>query len=314
MLKYLGKRLLSTIPVLITVLLVVFAMRLAIPGDAAEVIAGFEASPEAVAKVREDLGLDRPIAEQAVVWVVNLLQGDLGTSILQRKPVAEVFWSRFPVTLSLTLVAMVICVLLGVVAGMIAAVNRDTFLDYAVMIGALAGVSVPNFLLGLVAIFFFSVHLGWLPTGGYTPLSEDPVQWLMHLILPALAMAFSQMGLVARMTRSSMLEVLRLDYIRTARAFGVSNLKIYTVHAFRNALLPIITVIGIIFSLSMGGAIVIEQVFSLPGVGSLVVESVLARDFPVVQGALLITATLYICINILVDITYALVDPRVRYD
>ncbi len=313
MMQFVVRRIASVIPVLLVVTLVAFGMRLLIPGDPAIVLAGDGASPDDVQQLRVRLGLDRPLIGQMEAWYVRLLHGDLGTSILLDRPVLQVFMERAPVTAALSVYGMVITLVVGVTCGVVAAVARGTWADWASMTFALAGVSVPNFWLALVLIFVFSVELGWLPTGGYVPIAQGVLPWLRNLTMPAISLALLQLGLLARITRSSMLEVLRQDYIRTARAIGIGERVIYWKLAFRNALVPIVTVVGIIFSLSMGGAVVIEQVYALPGVGRFIVSSILSRDYPVLQGGLLITAGMFVLINLIVDLLYAAIDPRVRY-
>jgi len=313
MLRYVVHRIASAIPVLLVVTLVAFGMRLLIPGDPAIVMAGEGATPDEVQQLRLRLGLDRPLLGQMETWYARLLHGDLGTSILLNRPVAQVFLERAPVTVALSIYGMVITLVVGIGCGMVAAIARNTWIDWATMTFALAGVSVPNFWLALVLIFVFSVELGWLPTGGYVPLAQGVLPWLRNLTMPAISLALLQLGLLARITRSSMLEVLRQDYIRTARAIGIRDGLIYRKLAFRNALVPIVTVAGIIFSLSMSGAVVIEQVYALPGVGRFIVSSILSRDYPVLQGGLLITAAIFVLINLIVDLLYAVIDPRVRY-
>ncbi len=313
MIEYLGYRLLGIVPVLLIVTLATFGLRFLMPGDPAIVIAGVDALPGEVEQIRQDLDLDRPVTQQAIRWYSNLLHGDLGKSLLLNRPVAQLFAERIGITLQLTLLSMTVTIVLAVSAGLVAAVRRNSWVDWLVMTAALAGVSLPNFWFGLILIYLFSVRLGWLPTGGYEPLSAGLWPWLSHMILPALVLSTLQMGLLARITRSSVLEVLRQDYVRTARASGIREGLVYGKYVLKNALIPVITVIGITFGLSLGGAVVVEQVFSVPGIGRLVVSAVQGRDYPVIQGALLITALLFVLINLAVDLVYAWVDPRVKY-
>lgn len=313
MLKFMAIRLVRAVPVLLVVTVLTFSLRLFIPGDAAVILAGHEASPQQVQQIRHDLKLDQPFIDQLIAWYGHLLRGDLGTSLLVGQPVGEAFLERLPVTLSLTIVSMVLTIALAVIAGAIAAVRHNSWVDWTVMATALTGVSLPNFWIGLILIYIFSVKLGWFPTGGYRPLADGIGEWLKMLALPAVTLALMQIGLLARITRSSMLEVLRQDYVRTARANGISEGAIYTKHVLRNALIPIMTVIGLSFSLSMSGSAVVEQVFAMPGIGRLIVLAVLGRDYPVIQGVLLITAVMFVLINLFVDLVYVLIDPRVKY-
>jgi len=247
-------------------------------------------------------------------FYAGLAQGDLGTSLLLGKPVLEATIERIPVSLSIALYSMVLTLLIGLACGVVAALNRNGWADQGAMIFALIGVSLPNFWLGLMLIILFSVHLGWLPTGGYVPWQESFYGWLRTSTMPAVSLALLQIGLLARITRSTMLEVLRQDYIRTARAKGLPEFVVIGKHAFKNVMIPVITVIGIIFSVLLSGSLVIESVFSVPGVGSLLGSAVLRRDYPMIQGGLLLVAWSLLLLNILVDVLYAYFDPRVRYD
>jgi peptide/nickel transport system permease protein len=312
--RYVLLRVASAVLVIGLVTLITFGLLLIIPGDPALVIAGPAATPAEIEGVRRQLGLERPVLERLVAWYAGLVRGDLGRSLLLGRSVVQAVVERLPVTLSLASLAMVVTVVLGVSIGVFAAVRHNTWLDQATMTIAMLGVSLPNFWLGLLLIFFFSVHLGWLPTGGYVPLSENPVGWLRSLILPALSLALMQLGLLARMTRSSMLEVLRQDYIRTARAKGVPLRSVVWRHALRNVMIPLVTVIGIIVSLMISGTAVIETVYSLPGIGRLIVSAIQQRDYPVIQGGLMLTACSLVVINLMVDLLYAWLDPRIRYD
>jgi peptide/nickel transport system permease protein len=311
--RYALMRIASAIPVILLVTLISFGLMLLIPGDPALVIAGPSATAAEIEAVRAQLGLDRPVLQRMVAWYAGLLQGDLGRSLLLGRSVGQAIWERVPVSLSLALLALAMTIVLGVLAGTIAAVRQNTWVDQAAMTFAMLGVSLPNFWLALLFIFFFAVHLGWFPTGGYVPLSEDPVGWLRSLILPAVSLALMQIGLLARITRSSMLEVLKQDYIRTARAKGLPFHAVVGRHALRNVLIPLVTVIGITVSLMISGTVVIETVYSLPGIGRLIVSAILQRDYPVIQGGLLLTAILLVVINLVVDLLYAWLDPRIRY-
>jgi peptide/nickel transport system permease protein len=308
------RRLLGAIPVLLIVSLVTFGMMQIIPGDPASVIGGPSATAAQIAQIRADLGLDAPFFVQLAKWYGGLLQGNLGRSILLGQDVIEVTFKRLPVTLGLAAYALVITLVVGLASGILAALRQNTLIDQLAMMVAMLGISVPNFFLGLLGILFFAVHLGWLPTGGYIPFSKDPVGWLRTSTMPALSLALLQMGLLARITRSTMLEVLRQDYIRTARAKGLPQRLVVGKHALANALIPITTVVGIIVSLLISGSVVTEALFSIPGLGQLLTQAVLNRDYPMVQGGLLITTTFLVLVNIIVDVLYAALDPRVRYE
>lgn len=308
------RRLASAIPILVIVSLLTFGMMHMIPGDPASAIAGLSATPEQIRQLRHDLGLDDPFIGQLVKWYGGLLHGDLGRSLLMGQPVVNVMLFRLPVTIALSLYALVLTVLFGLIAGIFAALRHNTWIDQVAMVFAMFGISVPNFWLGLLMIIFFAVWLGWLPTGGYIAFSDDPIGWLRTSTMPAISLALLQVGLLARITRSTMLEVLRQDYIRTARAKGLPRRLVVMKHALANALIPITTVVGIIISLSISGAVVTETLFSIPGVGQLLTQAVLNRDYPLVQGGLLMVTALLVLVNVLVDVSYALLDPRVRYE
>lgn len=305
---------LGAIPVLLIVSLITFGMMRLIPGDPSAIIGGLSATAEQLEQIRRDLGLDDPLPMQLAKWYAGLVRGNLGRSILMGQDVFEVTMIRLPVTILLSLYALVLTLLLGLVSGILAALRQNTVVDQVAMVLAMIGISVPNFFLGLLMILLFAVHLGWLPTGGYIPLMQDPIGWLRTSTMPALSLALLQMGLLARITRSTMLEVLRQDYIRTARAKGLPRRLVVVKHALTNALIPITTVVGIIISLSISGAVVTESLFSIPGMGQLLTQAVLNRDYPMVQGGLLLTTTFLVMVNILVDIAYAILDPRVRYE
>ncbi|MHA3980818.1 ABC transporter permease [Halovulum sp. GXIMD14794] len=310
--RFILSRLLSAIPVLFVVSLVTFLIMWLVPGDVASQIAGPDASAEELAAIRERLRLDRPMHEQALVWYGNLMQGDLGQSYLLNRSVVGAVLERLPVTLSLTAASLLLAILFGVVLGVVSATNHNTWIDQAAMTGALLGLSLPDFWFGLVLIFFFAVELGWFPTGGYVPFTEDPVGWLRSMALPACTLAFTQMGVIARMVRSGMLEQLGQDYVRTAKAKGMPRRLVLFKHALRNALIPVITLVGVMTGILLGGAVVIEVVYSLPGVGRLIIGAIQNRDYPIVQGGLLMTAAIFVFVNIAVDILYTVVDPRVR--
>ena len=308
------RRIGSAIPILIIVSLITFGMVHMIPGDPAAAIAGLSATPDQIAQIRHDLGLDQPLMTQLVRWYGALLHGDLGNSLLLGEPVSQAIALRLPITLGLSAYAMVITLVLGLVSGVIAALRQNTWVDQAAMVFSMAGISVPNFYLGLILIIIFGVDLRWLPTGGYVPFGEDPAGWFACMTLPAVSLALLLTGLLARITRSTMLEVLRQDYVRTAKAKGLPRRQVVIKHALSNALIPIVTVIGIIISLLMSGAVVTETLFSIPGIGQLLTQAVLNRDYPMVQGGVLVVTALMVLVNIAVDLLYAVLDPRVRYD
>jgi peptide/nickel transport system permease protein len=314
MLRLIANRILQAAPVIVVVSVLAFLLINLLPGDPAVVIAGDQASPEAIAAVRHNLGLDKPLIEQLGIWFLHLLQGNFGASLMLNQSVVSAMGERLPVTLSLALLSIAITLPIGILAGAVAAYYRQTWIDSSVMTLALLGVSAPAFWVAILSIILFSVMLRWFPTGGYTPFMQDPVLWLRSLVLPAAILSLFQIGFLARMTRSAMLDVLSQDYVRTARAKGLSEWKTVSKHAFRNALILIVTAIGILLSTAIGGSVVIEQVFALPGVGRLVVQGILARDYPLVQGVMLIYGFAFVLINLAVDLIYTFADPRVRYD
>jgi peptide/nickel transport system permease protein len=308
------RRLLISVPVLVLVSLMSFAVIWLVPGDPAAVFLDVSATPQQLAQVRHQLGLDQPFYLQMLAWYGRILHGDLGQSILLNRSVAQAIIERLPVTLSLAALSLVFAVLMGVAAGLLAAMRHQSWADQSLMVLALLGLSIPEFWFGLMLIFFFAVRLHWFPAGNFVPISESFSGWWHSLAMPAFTLAAVQMGFIARMTRSAMLEVLRQDFIRTADSKGLPWSIVVTRHGLPNALVPILTVIGIVTGGLLGGAVVVEQVFSLPGVGRLVIGAVLSRDFPVIQGTLLFVAVIYLAINLIVDILYAVVDPRVRLE
>lgn len=303
---YIGKRVLLTLPVLFGVSFVVFAMVRLIPGDPAEIMAGQAATRELVEGIRRDLGLDRPLLVQYADFLLDVLKGDLGHSIRSRIPVTDELAVRVPNTVILALAGIAVATLVGVPAGIVSAVKPYSVVDTLVMLVALAGLSMPVFWSGLMLILVFAVLLGWLPAVG----TGTPA----HLVLPAITVGMTSAAIIARMTRSSMLEVLRSDYIRTARAKGLSEGVVVNRHALRNALIPVITVVGLQMGTLLSGAVLTESVFAWPGVGRLIVEGILARDYPLVQGAVLVVALSFVLVNLLVDVLYAAIDPRIRYE
>lgn len=312
MLRYLTRRLLALIPVLIIVSIISFTLVHLTPGDPVAQILGDDATVDQIERVRHDLGLDEPVYMQYFLWVSDALRGDLGQSIYLDQPVTNMIIERAEPTLMLAIVALFFTLLIGIPSGVFAAIKHNSYLDQGLMLFALLGVSMPNFWLGLNLILLFGVYFGWFPTGGYTPLGESVFGALKSIILPAFALGFSQAALVARMTRASMLDVIRTDYVRTARAKGLPASRVYITHALKNALLPTITVIGFTLAVLVGGTVVTETVFTIPGAGRLVVNSVIRRDYPVIQGAIMLVATSYVLINLIIDIIYVYIDPRIR--
>ena len=312
--RYVVRRLLATIVVLFLVTLVSFSIMSMVPGDPAVVMAGVGASADQVQRIREQFGLDAPFPVRLGRWYGGLLHGDLGQSILLSRSVAQAIAERLPATLSLAALAFVLTALGGITLGTLAALRQGSWVDHAVMTLAVIGVSVPGFWLGLILIVLFSVMRDWLPAGGYVPFGQSPGEWLRALVLPAVSLALLQVGLLARITRSTVAETLRQDFVRTARAKGLSGWAVVGRHAFANATIPVVTVLGISVSLLLSGSVVVETVFSIPGLGRLMATAVLARDYPVIQGGLLVTALLFVLMNLAVDVLYAWLDPRVSYE
>lgn len=313
MLGYVARRLRATVFVLVGVSVLVFVMVRLIPGDPALILAGVEASREQAAEVRRGLGLDQPIWVQYARYVGRALEGDLGKSIHSRRPVWREIQDRFPATLELTLVSLALAGVIGIVAGVVSAVRRGSAIDSLAMVGSLAGVSMPIFLLGVLLIWLFSLYLGLLPTGG-RPSCLLCLEHLRHLVLPSLTLAGVSVGMVARLTRSTMLEVVHEDFVRTARAKGLGERLVIYKHALRNAMIPVVTYMGLQFGVLLGGAVVTEQIFSWPGMGRMLVEAIESRDYPVIQGAILFMAVVFVVINLLVDLLYGWLDPRISYE
>ncbi len=310
---YIGRRILVTLPVMAVVALFVFSLLYFAPGDPAMLIAGDQASAEDIVRIRESLGLNDPYLVRFGGWLWDILRGDLGTSIFTNVPVTQMIGERIGPTLSLALVSMVLTILVAVPLGVFAAWKRGTLVDRAVMGFSVLGFSVPSFVVGYLLAYLFALHLKWLPVQGYRPLADGVGPWLQHLVLPAIATATVFIALVARITRTTMLEVLQQDYIRNARAKGISGRRILFVHALKNAAVPIVTVIGIGIALLIGGLVVTETVFAIPGLGRLTADSILRRDYPVIQGLVLFFSFSYVLINAAIDITYTALDPRIRY-
>lgn len=310
---YLLHRALAIIPVMLVVATVSFVLIRLAPGDPASVLAGPDATTEDLAQLRTALGMDQPLPVQLVKWYGRLAQGDLGQSIFLRRPVVQAVVERLEPTLLLTLWGTLLAIVIGVPAGIVSARYHNTAVDQSFMALALLGLSIPNFLLGLLMILVFGVWLGWLPVSGYVPLDEGVWLNVRSLLMPAVSLGLVQSALVARITRSSMLDVLREQYILSGRAKGLSERAVIYKHALKNAIIPTLTVIGITVALLIGGAVVIETVFNIPGVGRLIISAVLRRDYPVVQGVVLLIAVTYTVINLLVDLAYLVIDPRIRY-
>ncbi len=313
MLNYVTRRILATIPVMAVVALFVFSLLYVAPGDPAAVIAGDQATPADVERIRASLGLDRPFLIRFGEWGWQIMHGDLGTSIFTNLPVAAMIAQRIEPTLSLMAVTLAFAVTVAVPIGVVAAWQADTLIDRAIMAFAVLAFSVPVFVIGYVLAYVFALQLDWLPVQGYTAFSEGFAPWIENLILPALALGCVYIALIARTTRAAMLEVLQQDYIRTARAKGIGQMRLLFVHALKNAAVPIVTVTGIGVALLIGGAVVTETVFAIPGIGRLTVDAILRRDYPVIQGVVLLFSFVYVIVNLLIDLTYTVLDPRIRY-
>ncbi|EKF44529.1 ABC transporter permease [Nitratireductor indicus C115] len=313
MIFYILRRIVATIPVMGVVALLVFSLLYLAPGDPAVIIAGESASTEQLEKMRKDMGLDQPLPVQFAKWIGKVASGDLGTSLHSGKKVSEMIGARVGPTLSLATVTILLSLILAIPMGIFAAWARGRWLDKSLMSIAVLGFSTPVFVVGYVLIFLFSVKAGWFPVQGFTPISENPLRFLRTVTLPAFTLSLAYVALVSRITRSSLLEMLGEDFIRTARAKGASERRVLLRHALRNAAVPILTVAGSAAAFLIGGVVVTESVFNLPGMGRLVVESVLARDYPLIQGLILLLSLVYIGINLLTDILYSVFDPRIRY-
>lgn len=314
MLGYIIRRILAIIPVMLIVAIFVFLLLRLTPGDPAAIIAGDMATPEQLNRIREAMGLNQPIHIQFLTWMGQLLQGDLGTSLISGTPVTTMVGQRILPTINLALLTIVIAVVIAVPMGVLAAWRHRSWVDYAVMSFSVLGFSVPVFVIGYLFILVFAINLGWFPVQGYSaPGDKGFAAFLHRAFLPALTLATIYIALIARMTRASMLEVLGEDYIRTARAKGVKESRVLFRHALRNAAVPILTVIGTGFALLISGVVVTESVFNIPGIGRLTVDAILARDYPVIQAMILITSATYVVVNLIIDISYTVFDPRIRY-
>lgn len=313
MIRYLGGRLLSLIPILLGVTLLVFLLIHLIPGDPAATMLGPEAGNDAVEAMRREMGLDRPLLVQYTTWMGKVLRGDLGRSLHARAPVVELLRDKFWATFQLGLFATLLSLSIAIPAGVLSAVKKNSLGDYLATLLSLFGVSLPNFWLGISLIIFFSLHLRWFPASGYLPFLEDPVQNLRQAVLPSITLGLSLAAVVARQTRSAMLEVLREDYVRTARAKGLPERIVIFRHALKNGMIPIVTVVGLQIGRILGGVVITETIFAWPGLGKLVVDSIFARDFPAVQAVTLMMAFGFVMINLVVDLLYGYLDPRIRY-
>jgi peptide/nickel transport system permease protein len=313
MLGYIGRRILATIPVMAVVGLFVFSLLYFAPGDPAAIIAGDQATPDDVARIRASLGLDRPFLVRFGEWSWQILHGDLGTSIFTNLPVTTMIGQRVQPTVSLMLVTLVLAIVVAVPLGVVAAWKAGSLIDRLVMGLAVMGFSVPVFVVGYVLAYIFALELGWLPVQGYTPIEQGLWPWFSNLILPAVTLGLVYIALIARVTRATMLDVLQQDYVRTARAKGLAQGPVLFIHALKNAAVPIVTVIGIGIALLIGGAVVTETVFAIPGLGRLTVDAILRRDYPVIQGVVLLFSFVYVLVNLAIDLFYTLLDPRIRY-
>lgn len=311
---YLLRRIIEVVPVLLVVTVVVFTILYLTPGDPARVMLGDMATEADVLRLRESLGLERPIHVQYLVFLGSLARGDLGESLALDRSVLRALLERAEPTIALTILSLMVAIVVGVVTGVIAAVYHNRPTDQILSTLALVGVSIPNFWLGLLLILVFAVRFGWFPAAGYPPIAEKGlVESLRYLILPSFALGLSQASIISRITRSTMLDIFRQDFVRTAVAKGVGQRLVVIRHVFVNALVPIITVVGLVLAALLSGAVVIETVFAIPGLGRLVISSIARRDYPVIQGIVLLTALVYVLVNFVVDLLYTVVDPRVRY-
>ena len=313
MIAYIIRRLLLLIPVLLIVGVVVFTLMHLTPGDPASVMLGREATQEQKDALRERLGLNEPIPIQFFNWFGSALRLDFGDSLFIGKPVTQALLDRAEPTGLLALYSLTLAIIIAIPAGVIAAVKANSLLDRLLMVVSISGVAIPSFFFGILLILLFAVLLGWLPSGGYVDIGDDPVQHFKYMLLPTLTLGFSAAGLLARLVRSTMLDVLNEDYVRTAYSKGLAERHVVVAHAFRNALIPVLTIIGVTFAGMLGGAVVIETVFNIPGMGRLLVQSVTRRDIPVVQGAVMTVAAIEVLVMLLVDLLYVYVDPRIRY-
>ncbi len=313
MTAFIVRRVASTILVMGIVGVFIFLLLHLSPGDPAAIIAGDNATPDQILAIRRKLGLDDPLPVQFLRWAGGVVQGDLGISIFSNEPVLTLIRQRVEPTLSLAITTISLAVTLAITAGVLAAWNVGTWIDRAVMVLSVLGFSVPVFVVGYILIYVFAIHLGWLPVQGYTPIAEGALPWLRHLVLPSIALGLAYVALIARITRTAMLDVLAEDYIRTAQAKGVASRPLLFKHALKNAGVPIVTIIGIGVALLIGGVVITETVFNIPGIGRLVVDAISKRDYPIIQGVILIFSGVYVIVNLIVDLAYTALDPRIRY-
>ena len=314
--KYILKRILLTFPILLGATLVIFIIVRMVPGDALVLMMeeSYNVAPAEIEILKKQLGLDKPLYLQYFIWIYDLIRGDFGISIWQRKPVIDEIVRRIPVTLELAFLTTIISILIAIPVGVLSAVKRDTVLDHVVRVISIGGLSLPNFWLGIMAIVLPSVYLAWSPALIYIPFSADPHKNLIQFLLPAALMGYHFSASIMRMTRNSFLEVIRQDYIRTAQAKGLSYKMILFKHGLKNAMIPILSMVGVQVAFMMGGAVIMEQIFSLPGVGRLVLESIFQRDYPLLQGVLFVIVFMIVIVNLIVDLLYSFVDPRIRYE
>ena len=312
---YLVRRILAFVPTLLISVTLIFILTRLVPGNPVWALVGHQSvSEEKIKEVSHELGLDRPVLVQYITWLPKALSGDFGTSIFFDKPVLAIIADRFPVTLTLAGLAMLLTLILAIPLGIFSATRQNSLLDQATSVFSTLGVSLPSFWLGFLLIILFAVVLHWLPSSGYRPLSVGFVPWISRLVLPVIALALSQIALLVRTTRSSMLEVLSLEYVTAARAKGLSEAAVIYKHALRNAFITIVTVIGLTFALSLGGSVIIENVFALPGLGQLITTAAIRRDYPVIEGGMVYLTVISLLVNLLVDISYTLINPRVMYE
>lgn len=314
MLIYLSRRFATALITVFLSALLVFCALLAIPGDPAQAILGMSASETALNALRNQLDLNTPAPQRFIKWLVNILQGEFGNSLQFKKPVLELMLERLPVSLVMSIAGSLLACLIGIPLGIFVALNRNNLFDPMMSAASQLGAAIPSFWLGLMFILLFSVELGWLPAAGFTPWSRDPFAYVRSLVLPVLTLGLGQAAVITRMTRATMIETLTQDYTRTARSKGLRQSSVVWKHALRNALIPIVTILGISVTSILIGSIIIEQIFSVPGLGSLTLNAVKTRDFPLLQGQILLYASLIVLVNFLVDMSYGLLDPRVRYD
>jgi len=312
MIGFIGRRLVTAIPTIVLISVFVFLLQKLLPGDPVLALAGEDRTPEMLAYLREKYRLNDPLAVQYLHWIGNAVQGDLGISLRTRQPVLELIADKLPVTIQLAVMALTMALLIGIPAGILSAVKKGTWIDFAANLVALSGLSVPNFWLGIMLILLVSVNLGWLPASGYRSFADDPVRSIQTMLMPAFVLGTALAATLMRHTRSAMLSVLQSDYVRTARAKGLRERTVVLKHALRNALVPVVTVATLLFGELLAGAVLTEQIFTIPGFGKLVVDAVFNRDYAVVQGIVLCTAVAFIFMNLLADVSYRLLNPRMR--